>query len=462
MSGAIVGRRRATWMPWEVGVSGGRSPRPAGRRHDSILRAMTDDQPRRWFRAPLMLRGRLVDDGLVRIDGGRIGWLGRASDDPKGARAAERLEAILAPGYVDVHCHGGGGIDVLGPGIEALRRGGRQVIAETVDALRAFAGFEARRGVAAVVPTAVSIPLEAIPTWLRAVALARRRQAADRRAALAAGRRPPVEATILGANLEGPALAHGRRGAHDPALLVTPRRLLERLTDEAVADRVLRVVTLAPEGDGGLEAVAGLARRGVVVSIGHTDASTDVARAAYAAGARSTTHLFNAMPPLHHRTPGPVGVAFAEGRAFVELIADGVHVHPLLFGPLFRVLAKRLLLVSDAIPLAGRGDGRGRLGSLEVTVRGREARLADGTLAGSVTPLDEAVAIAVGAGVPLTMALGAASEVPARLLGLRGLGALRVGARADVVLVDEAGRRQAVLLGGEIGEMQVGGRHAAG
>ncbi|MES4793330.1 MAG: hypothetical protein C4321_10445, partial [Chloroflexota bacterium] len=109
---------------------------------------------------------------------------------------------------------------------------------------------------------------------------------------------------------------------------------------------------------------------------------------------------------------------------------------PLLFGPLFRVLAKRLLLVSDAIPLAGRGDGRGRLGSLEVTVRGREARLADGTLAGSVTPLDEAVAIAVGAGVPLTMALGAASEVPARLLGLRGLGALRVGARADVVLTN--------------------------
>jgi N-acetylglucosamine-6-phosphate deacetylase len=417
---------------------------------------MTSDLPRRWFRAPLIRGGRLVEDGLLRIDGGRIGWLGRASDDPKGARTAERLGGILAPGYVDVHCHGGGGIDVLGPGIEALLRGGRQVVAETVDALRAFAGFEARRGVAAVVPTAVSIPLEAIPTWLRAVDLARRRQQADRRAALAAGRRPPVEATIVGANLEGPALAHGRRGAHDPAFLVTPQRLLERLTGEAVARRVLRIVTIAPEGEGGLEAVAGLARLGVVVSVGHTDASTEVARAAYAAGARSTTHLFNAMPPLHHRTPGPVGVALAEDRAFVELIADGIHVHPLLFGPLFRVLANRLLFVSDAIALAGRGDGRGRVGPLEVTVRGREARLADGTLAGSVTPLDEAVAVAVEAGVPLAAALGAASAVPARLLGLRGLGALRVGARADLVLVDEAGRRHGVLLGGGAVEMGAG------
>lgn len=455
MSGLIVGRGQGPWPTREGGGFGGAVDEVGGQRRHSILRAMTNDLPRRWFRAPLMRGGRLVDDGLVRIDGGRIAWLGRASEDPKGARAAERLDGILAPGYVDVHCHGGGGIDVLGPGIEALLRGGRQVVAETVEALRAFARFEARRGVVAVVPTAVSIPLEAIPTWLRAVSLARRRQRADRQAALVAGRRPPAEATIVGANLEGPALAHGRRGAHDPALLVTPRQLLQRLTGEAVARAVLRVVTIAPEGDGGLEAVAGLARLGVVVSIGHTDASTEVTRAAYAAGARSTTHLFNAMPPLHHRSPGPVGVALTEERAFVELIADGVHVHPLLFGPLFRVLGGRLLLVSDAIALAGWGAGRGRVGSLEVTVRGREARLADGTLAGSVTPLDEAVAVAVEAGVPLTMALGAASGVPARLLGLRGLGALRVGARADAVLVDEAGRRHGVLLGSEMAEMEV-------
>ncbi len=396
-----------------------------------------------------------MDDGLVRIDADRIGWIGRPGEAPDGARAADRIDGILAPGYVDVHCHGGGGIDVLGPGIEALLRGGRRVVAETADALRAFAAFEARRGVAAVVPTAVSIPLEAIPTWLRGVALARRLQAAERRRAVAAGRPGPAEAAILGANLEGPALAHGRRGAHDPAFLVTPRRLLERLAGETVARRVLRIVTIAPEGDGGLEAVAALARLGVVVSVGHTDASAPVARAAYAAGARSTTHLFNAMPPLHHRAPGPIGAVLADGRAYAELIADGVHVDPLLIAPLVRIFGRRLLFVSDAIALAGFGDGTTRIGPLEVTVRGREARLADGTLAGSVTPLDEAVSVAVGAGVPLPRALAAASEVPARLLGLGRVGALRPGARADFVVVDEAGQRRQVVLGGEAVETEV-------
>lgn len=403
----------------------------------------------RWLRAALLRGERIVEDGLLRLDGERIGWVGRATDDERGARAAERLDGVLTPGYVDVHCHGGGGIDVLGPGIEALVEGGPWVIGETADALRAFAAFEATRGLAAVVPTAVTIPLEAVPTWLRAVELARRRQAADRRAARLAGRSEPAEATILGANLEGPALAHGRHGAHDPALLVTPRRLLERLSDEAVARRILRVVTIAPEGEGGLEAVAAFARLGVVVSVGHTDASTAMARAAYAAGARSTTHLFNAMPPLHHRAPGPIGVVLAEEGVFAELIADGIHIDPLLFRPLFRLLDRRLLFVSDAIPLAGLGDGTGRVGPLEVTVRGREARLPDGTLAGSVTPLDEAVAVAVGAGVPLGRVLRAASWTPARLLGLRGVGALRVGTRADLVLVDDAGRRRGVFLGGE-------------
>lgn len=396
------------------------------------------------------MRGsRIVEDGLLRIDADQIGWIGRAADEPAGARAAERLEGVLAPGYVDVHCHGGGGVDVLGPGIEALLRGGRQVVEETAAALRAFAAFEARRGLAAVVPTAVTIPLDAIPTWLAAVELARQGQEADRRRAVAAGRSGPLEAAVVGANLEGPALAHGRHGAHDPALLVSPGWLLDRLAGEPLTRRVLRVVTLAPEGEGGLEAVAAFARLGVVVSIGHTNASTEVARAAYRAGARSTTHLFNAMPPLHHRNPGPAGVALADRRAFAELIADGIHVDPLLFDPLIRALGSRLLFVSDAIALAGLGDGTTRLGPLEVTVRGREARLPDGTLAGSVTPLDEAVVVAVEAGLPLPRAVAAATRTPARLLGLRRHGLLRVGARADLVLLDERGRRRRSCVGGE-------------
>jgi len=411
---------------------------------------MTPPFRSRWLRAALVRGDRIVEDGLLRIDGDRIGFVGRVGEAPAGARAAERLDGILAPGYIDVHCHGGGGIDVLGPGVDALLGGGRRVIEETAAALRAFAAFAARRGLAAVVPTAVTIPLDAVPTWLRAVARARRDQASARRGAALAGRPGPSEAAILGANLEGPALAHGRRGAHDPTFLVPPQRLVARLADEPVARRVLRIVTLAPEGEGGLDAVAALAELGVVVSVGHTEASTEIARAAYAAGARSTTHLFNAMPGLHHRSPGPIGVVLADDRIYAELIADGVHVDPLLFRPLFRLLRGRLLFVSDAIALAGVGQGALRLGSLAVTVRGREARLRDGTLAGSVTPLDEAVAVAVAAGVPLPLAVVAATRTPARLLGLRGLGAIRANARADLVLLDEGGRRRQVILGGAV------------
>jgi N-acetylglucosamine-6-phosphate deacetylase len=384
-----------------------------------------------------------VQDRLIHLVGDRIAWVGRPAERPAGARAAERPEGLLAPAYLDVHCHGGGGIDVHGPGIDALARGGRAVIDDTVAALRAFAAFEANRGVAAVLPTAVTIPIESLRTWVRAVGVAARAQRDEIR-----GGHAPAEARILGANLEGPALSEPRRGAHDPRMLVEPQALLDAFRDSPGDWRPVRVVTVAPEGPGGLDLVRMLADRGIVVSLGHTTADTSLALAAYEAGARSTTHLFNAMASLHHREPGPVGVVLGHASAHAELIADGIHVHPMLLAPIARALGDRLLYVSDGIPAAGMGDGELSVGTLHVTVRGPEARLDDGTLAGSVTPLDGGVEQAVAAGVPLPVAVAAASLVPARLLAARGRGAIRRGARADLVVLSPAGRRLRSILGG--------------
>jgi N-acetylglucosamine-6-phosphate deacetylase len=401
-------------------------------------------EPVRWLRGHVIGPRGVLEDRLLRLDGDRIGWVGVPSADPAGDRRAERLDGLLAPAFVDVHCHGGGGVDVLGPGIDALAQGGDRVIDETVDAMRAFARFHGARGIGAILPTAMAIPIPALRTWVAAVGVARDRQ----RAGWAAGERGRAEAEILGANIEGPALSTPKRGAHDPAFLVPPRVLLDALAADPGSWDALRIVTVAPEGEGGLELVRSLSSRGIIVSVGHTTASTGEARAAYDAGARSTTHLFNAMPALHHREPGPVGVVLADDRVHAEVIADGVHVHPMLLAPLSRLLRERLLYVSDAISSAGTGDGDIRFGTLEVTVRGAEARLGDGTLAGSVTPLDGAVAIAVAAGVPLHDAIAAAARVPARLLGARGRGAVRAGGRADLVLLDDAGRRHRTILRG--------------
>ena len=360
------------------------------------------------------VRGRLVLDdrvepGRIAIEGGWIAEIEPIDGGPmrtKGAPSTEELPYV-APGFVDVHVHGGGGHDAMGGS----------------DALDGMARHLLRRGVTGFLPTAVTAPLpslaafaETVRDWLPAA---------------------PVDgAEPLGFNLEGPFLADARRGAHDPTYLRAPadvdRRDLEPLVDG------LRLITIAPELRGALELIGWLRERGVATSMGHSAATVEEARAGYAAGGRSTTHLFNAMSGIEHRGPGLAVAALLDDTAFVELIADGVHVDPALWPLILRLKPPdRLLLVSDAITLAGQGDGRARIGGLDVEVIGKRVTLVGTTtLAGSVIALDDAVRNLVASGVGLPAAVAAASRNPLALLGISDRGRLAVGQRADLVELD--------------------------
>lgn len=366
------------------------------------------------------LRGRLVLDdavapGRVVIEDGVIA----AVDTDDGADGSPL--PYLAPGFVDIHVHGWGGHDAMG---------GR-------DALAGMARALARRGVTSFLPTAVSAPLETLTRFVATVAAWR----------VAGGADDGAEA--LGLNLEGPFLAPSRRGAHDATALREPTAVDDRAISPLLEG--LRLITIAPELPGALDLIARLrAAGGVAVSLGHSSATLEVARAGYAAGATGTTHLFNAMSGVDHRAPGLAVAALIEDDAFVELVADGHHVHPALWGLIRRAKAPgRLVLVSDAIPLAGLGDGRGQVGGLEVEVaNGRVTLTGTTTLAGSVIALDDAVRNLVAVGVPLPEAIAAASANPLALIGQTDRGRIAVGQRADLVELDDGLAVRGVWLGG--------------
>ena len=212
----------------------------------------------------------------------------------------------------------------------------------------------------------------------------------------------------------------------------------------------LRLMTVAPELPGATELIGWFSDRGVAISLGHSAATFEQAHGGFAAGARSTTHLFNAMSGVDHRAPGVAVAALLHDATYVELIADGVHVHPALWPLIARLKPPdRLMLVSDAIALAGMGDGRGRLGGLEVEVVGERVTLAGTTtLAGSVIALDTAVRNLVAAGIPLPAAVAAASRNPLALLGIADRGRIAVGQRADLVELDAELRVRRVMRGG--------------
>ncbi len=340
------------------------------------------------------------EPGWLRIDGDRIAEVGagappRAPDHDLGA-------VTLAPGFVDAHNHGGGGA-AYGDGPEAARTA---------------AAAHLRHGTTTLVASLVTESHETLLASCRDLAGL------------------VEDGTLAGLHLEGPWLSPAHPGAHDPALLTAPEpAAVEALLDAARG--TLRMVTLAPELPGALDAIGLLADAGVTAAIGHTDADYETAREALAAGARAGTHLFNAMPPLHHRAPGPVA-ALLGSPAYVELIADGVHLHPAVLRLAAEAAPGRFVLVTDAMSASCRGDGDYALGPLSVEVRDGVARVAGTeTIAGSTLTMAAAVRYAVRTtGLPLAEVLRSATSTPAAMLGLDDVGVLAPGRRADLVALD--------------------------
>lgn len=328
---------------------------------------------------------------------------------------------IVLPGFVDTHVHGGGGADTM----------------DGEGGVRALARFHARHGVTTLLPTTITHPWADVLAALEGVK------------AVAAGRREDGAARVAGAHLEGPFINPHRLGAQPPHAVAPEPGLVE----EALASGIIRVVTLAPELEQASAAAARFAAAGVRVSLGHSNATAEevdlVATAARAhGGVVGFTHLFNAMTQLTGREPGVVGAALADGDAFAELIFDTHHVAPVSFKAAFAAKPGKLHLVTDAIRACGMGEGVSELGGQRVIVRGGAARLESGTLAGSVLTLDQALRNAVRVGVGLHAASRALSGVPAAYLGLNDRGELRVGALADLVVLDENLHVQDVFVAG--------------
>jgi N-acetylglucosamine-6-phosphate deacetylase len=270
-------------------------------------------------------------------------------------------------------------------------------------------------------------------------------------AALAAAAGAPG-ARRLGLHLEGPLLAPARVGAHDPGAVAGGPQALEAVLDELLAANVLRVLTLAPERAGALALIRRLRDAGVIVSLGHTEATFDQFVAGIDAGATLATHLYNTMRGFSHREPGSVGAALTDDRVTTCLIADGVHAHAAALNLALRAKgAARIALVTDAVSATGRPPGTYALGGAPVVSDGQAARRLDGTLAGSTLTLDRAVRVMIElGGAHLEQALSMASQVPARILDRDDLGRLAPGCAADLALWNSAMEIEATYVGGRL------------
>lgn len=326
----------------------------------------------------------------------------------------------VVPGFVDVHFHGCMGADLCD--------------AEP-DALKEIARYEASRGVTSICPATMTYPEDRLSSIAR----------------IAASFEPADdEASLVGINMEGPFISPDKIGAQNPAYVQRcDAGMLRRVQQEA--DGLVKLVDIAPEEPGAMEFIHEVADE-VRVSLAHTCTDYDTAREAFSQGARHMTHLYNAMPGLHHRKPGPIAAAWEAPEATVELICDGVHVHEAMARLTFGLFGEdRICLISDSMRATGLEDGTYDLGGQDVTVRGNVATLADGTIAGSVTDLAACVQHAVASmGIPLERALTAATITPAKAIGIDAeRGSLAVGKAADIVVLDADLNVKHVILRGK-------------
>lgn len=353
--------------------------------------------------ARVVLPDGVVEDGRVTVEGRSI-----TANDARQASTRDLTGHWIVPGFVDMHVHGGGGASFSSGDAEAVLTG---------------VATHRRHGTTTMVASTVTGDLDDLA-----------RQAALLSELVEQG-------DLAGIHFEGPFISPHRCGAHKPSLLRDPHPSdVRKLVDAARG--AARMVTLAPELPGGLDSVRMLAEHGVIAAVGHTDAAYEATLEAVDAGATVATHLFNAMPALQHRQPGPIAALLEDERVTVELINDGVHLHPAVLELAFRSAgAERVAFVTDAMDAAGFGDGRYLLGPMEVDVVDGVARLVEGgSIAGSTLTLDTAFKRAVTVdGLPVGDAVRALSANPARLLGVSDrVGSLEPGKDADLVVLDGA------------------------
>jgi len=371
-----------------------------------------------------------IIDAAVVVEDRRISFVGRrdALTLPAGARELKAAEFAVVPGFLDVHIHGAGGHDVMGADSESLA-----TVAATV----------ARYGTTSFLATTVTASTE---STCRSVAKMVQHARAERGSLSS---EPAAE--MIGIHFEGPFLSHARRGVQPAEWIVPPSQAVFRQFLNA-AGGFGRMLTLAPEVPGALDLVRAAREAGLVVAMGHTDATYTEARAAVERGVTHAVHVFNAMRPFAHRETGVIGAVLTSPEVTAELIADGVHVDV----PAMRILlaAKgfdRVVLVSDATAAAGMPDGQYRLGPLDVTVIGGVCRDSEGKLAGSTLTLDRALRNIVALGVSLRDAVQMLTLNPARVLGMeKTKGVLASGADADLVLLDSALKVRGVMTRGVV------------
>lgn len=367
--------------------------------------------------------GRFVDASVTVGNGRIVEVVPGAVPADRSAGDIDASGCFVVPGFIDIHFHGCMGADLCDAEPETLPT---------------IARHEAARGVTAICPATMTYPEQRLGAIMRAAAAF---SPAD------------DEAALVGVNMEGPFISPEKIGAQNPAYVQhADADMLRRLQQEAGG--LIKIVDIAPEEPGALDFVSQMAGE-VRISLAHTCTDYDTAREAFERGARHMTHLYNAMPGLHHRKPGPIAAAWERPDATVELICDGVHIHSAIARLTFGLFgADRVCLISDSMRATGLKDGEYDLGGQQVAVRGNVATLADGTIAGSVTDLAACVAHAVTEmGVALEDAVRSATITPAKAIGIDGeRGSIDSGKVADILLLDErCAVKQVILRGNPLG-----------
>ena len=380
--------------------------------------------------ARIVLADRTITAASLLIDKARISGVSDSTEVVFGTESVVDLSGLtLFPGFIDVHIHGAVGVDTMDA---------------TAESLHQLAAFLASRGITGWVPTLVPGEVSQYEASTKAIA----HLISEQRSAL----RPPA-ARALGVHYEGPFVNSQQCGALHREHFRTFSSAADLNALPTINDhQAVHMTTVAPEIDGGIQLIDELTKRGWIVSLGHTRAGVDTLELALAAGARHMTHFMNAMTPLHHRSPGPVGWGLMKDEVTCDLIADGIHLNPAILKLILRnKTSERVSLISDSIAAAGRGDGEYEIWGETITVKNGRTQNAQGSIAGSVITMLDAVRLMLSLGFSEQQVAQMSSTNPARLLRIDAdCGSIEAGKRADMVALDDKGEVRLAIVSGQV------------